>query len=71
MRYGFSGYDDELSNLIINQSHSPAVSPAVAVNPEATSNQSNDPGRLQPNHSFNVKPTFAFMMALFLILAIS
>ncbi|XP_019422081.1 PREDICTED: aspartyl protease family protein 1-like [Lupinus angustifolius] len=59
-------YDDELSNLPINRSHSPAVSPALAVNPEATSNPSNDP----PNHSFQIKPASVFMMASFLILAI-
>ncbi|CAL0331935.1 unnamed protein product [Lupinus luteus] len=59
-------YDDELSNLPINQSHSPAVSPALAVNPEATSNPSNDP----PNHSFQIKPASVFMMASFLLLAI-
>ena len=65
-------YDDELSNLNINQSHSPAISPAIAVNPEATSNVSNnDPGRLLPSHSFNLRPSFVFMMALFFILAIS
>ncbi|XP_016201425.1 aspartyl protease family protein 1 [Arachis ipaensis] len=61
-------YDDELSNLNINQSHSPAISPAIAVNPEATSNVSNNnPGRLQPSHSFNLRPSFVFVMALFFI----
>ncbi|TKY70297.1 Aspartic proteinase protein 1 [Spatholobus suberectus] len=62
-------YDDELSTLPVNRSYSPAVSPAIAVNPEATSNQSNDPV-VSPNLSFKIKPTPAFMMALFLLLAI-
>ncbi|MCI90566.1 hypothetical protein A2U01_0111859, partial [Trifolium medium] len=42
MRYDMfllSGYDDELSNLPVNGTHAPAVSPAIAVNPEPTSNQ--------------------------------
>ncbi|XP_061367723.1 aspartyl protease family protein 1-like [Gastrolobium bilobum] len=63
-------YDDEFSNLPINPSHSPAVSPAMAVNPEATSNQSTDPERLPSSHSFKIKPSFAFLMAIFLLLAI-
>ncbi|KAK7406859.1 hypothetical protein VNO78_08493 [Psophocarpus tetragonolobus] len=62
-------YDDELSTLPINRSHSSAIPPAIAVNPEATSNQSNDPV-LSPNLSAKIKPTSAFMMALFLLLAI-
>ncbi|MED6220475.1 hypothetical protein PIB30_045186 [Stylosanthes scabra] len=65
-------YDDELANLNINQSHSPAISPAIAVNPEATSNvSSNDPGKMLPSHSFNLRPNFAFVLPLFFILAIS
>lgn len=60
-------YDDELSTLPINRSHSPAVTPAIAVNPEATSNQSNDP---LTNLSFKMKPTSASMVAFFLLLAI-
>ncbi|RDX70490.1 Aspartyl protease family protein 1, partial [Mucuna pruriens] len=59
-------YNDEFSTLPINRSHSPATSPAIAVNPEATSN---DPV-LSPNLSFKIKPTSAFMMSLFLLLAI-
>ena len=47
----FTGYVDELSTLAINRSNSPAISPAIAVNPEETSNQSNDP-ELSPNLSF-------------------
>nr|KYP66627.1 Aspartic proteinase-like protein 1 [Cajanus cajan] len=62
-------YDDALSTLPTNRLHSPAISPAIAVNPEATSNQSNNPLQ-SPNLSFKIKPTSAFMMALFLLLAI-
>ncbi|KAJ7944119.1 aspartyl protease family protein 1-like [Quillaja saponaria] len=59
-------YDDEFSNTLpINRSHSPAISPALAVNPEATSNQSSIAGTTPPNHSHNLAPfTFAFIMAL-------
>ncbi|KAK7360256.1 hypothetical protein VNO77_02239 [Canavalia gladiata] len=53
--------DDVLSTLPINPSHSPAVSPAIAVNPVATSNPSSNP----PNRSFRVKPTLTFMMMTF------
>ncbi|KAG4988040.1 hypothetical protein GLYMA_11G080400v4 [Glycine max] len=62
-------YVDELSTLAINRSNSPAISPAIAVNPEETSNQSNDP-ELSPNLSFKIKPTSAFMMALLVLLTI-
>ncbi|XP_014631132.1 aspartyl protease family protein 1 isoform X2 [Glycine max] len=62
-------YDDELSTLPINRSNTPAISPAIAVNPEARSSQSNNPV-LSPNLSFKIKPTSAFMMALFVLLAI-
>ncbi|XP_027345678.1 aspartyl protease family protein 1-like [Abrus precatorius] len=59
--------DDVLTNTLpINPSHSPAVSPAIAVNPVATSNPSSNP----PNSSFMIKPIFTFMMVLFLLLAI-
>ncbi|RDY06630.1 Aspartyl protease family protein 1, partial [Mucuna pruriens] len=61
------GYDDVLSNTSpINPSLSPAVSPAIAVNPVATSNPSINP----PNRSFRIKPTFIFMMLLFPLSAI-
>ncbi|KAG5060945.1 hypothetical protein JHK87_001974 [Glycine soja] len=62
-------YDDELSTLPINRSNTPAISPAIAVNPEARSSQSNNPV-LSANLSFKIKPTSAFMMALFVLLAI-
>ncbi|CAJ1930518.1 unnamed protein product [Sphenostylis stenocarpa] len=60
-------YDDELSTLPANRSRSSAIPPAIAVNPEATSNQ---PNELSPNLSFKIKPTSAFVMVLFLFLAI-
>jgi len=62
----FTGYDDELSTLPVNRSHS-AIPPAIAVNPEATSNQ---PNELSPNLSFKIKPTSALTMAFFLLLTI-
>lgn len=65
-----SGYDDELTNLPSNRSQSPAVSPAMAVNPEVTSNQSNEPERPSSGHSFKIKPAFAFTTAFLLLLAI-
>ncbi|XP_047166685.1 aspartyl protease family protein 1-like [Vigna umbellata] len=60
-------YDDELSTLPVNRSHSSAIPPAIAVNPQATSNQ---PNELSPNLSFKIKPTSVLMVALFLLLAI-
>jgi hypothetical protein len=63
-------YDDELSSLPVNRTHAPAVSPAIAVNPEPTSNQSNDPEKLPSSHSFKIKPTFAFIVSLLLLLAL-
>ncbi|CAJ2646664.1 unnamed protein product [Trifolium pratense] len=63
-------YEDELSNLPVNRTHAPAVSPAIAVNPEPTSNQSNDPEKLPSSHSFKIKPAFAFIVALLLLLAL-
>ncbi|ESW29866.1 hypothetical protein PHAVU_002G105200 [Phaseolus vulgaris] len=60
-------YDDEFSTLPVNRSHSSAIPPAIAVNPEATSNQ---PNELSPNLSFKIKPTSALIMALFLLLTI-
>ncbi|XP_027360318.1 aspartyl protease family protein 1-like isoform X2 [Abrus precatorius] len=62
------GYD-ELSTLPTNRSHSPAVSPALAVNPEATSNQSNDSVE-SPNRSYKIQPISVFMVAIFLLFAI-
>ncbi|KAJ1403904.1 Xylanase inhibitor, C-terminal [Sesbania bispinosa] len=61
-------YDDELSNFPTNRTQAPAVSPAMAVNPQSTSNQSND--SLRPSYSFKIKPTFVFTMALFLLVTI-
>ena len=67
----FSGYDDVLTNTSpTNKSHSPAVSPAMAVNPVVSSGPSSNPESLSPSHSFRIKPTFAFMIALFLVLTI-
>lgn len=63
-------YDDELTNLPSNRSQPPAVSPAMAVNPEVTSNQSNEPERPSSGHSFKIKPAFAFTTAFLLLLAI-
>ncbi|KAJ1380039.1 Peptidase family A1 domain, partial [Sesbania bispinosa] len=55
--------EEVLSNTLpINPSHSPVVSPAMAVNPVATSNPSSNPGRLSPNRSFRMKPALAFMV---------
>lgn len=66
-----SGADEVLSNTSpIKPSHSPAVSPAIAVNPVATSNPSSNPGRLSPSLSFRMKPTFAYMVVLFTLSAI-
>lgn len=59
-------YDDVLSNTSPVPSHSPAVSPALAVDPVATSNPSINP----PNRSFRIKPTLTFMMVVFPLLAI-
>jgi len=64
-----SGYDDELSSLPVNRSHAPAVSPAMAVNPEIQSNPSNGP-QLPSSHSFKIEPAFAFTVAIILLLAI-
>ncbi|KAK7262992.1 hypothetical protein RJT34_30576 [Clitoria ternatea] len=59
--------DDVLSDSIpIKPSHSPAIAPAIAVNPVATSNPSINP----PNSSFRIKPTFTIMIILFSLLAI-
>ncbi|KAI4314717.1 hypothetical protein L6164_027597 [Bauhinia variegata] len=60
-------YSVELSDTVpFNPSHSPAVSPAMAVNPVATSNQSNT-----PNSSPKINPfSFAFIVALLPLLAI-
>jgi len=58
----FTGYDDELSTLPVNRSHSSAIPPAIAVNPQATSNQANE---LSPNLSFKIKPSSVLMVALF------
>ncbi|QCD91148.1 aspartyl protease family protein 1-like [Vigna unguiculata] len=55
-------YDDELSTLPVNRSHSSAIPPAIAVNPQATSNQANE---LSPNLSFKIKPSSVLMVALF------
>ncbi|TKY58311.1 Aspartic proteinase protein 1 [Spatholobus suberectus] len=58
---------DVLSNTSpIKPSPSPAVSPAIAVNPVAVSNPSTNP----PNRSFRIKPTVSFMMMLFPLLVI-
>ncbi|KAL2348645.1 hypothetical protein Fmac_002645 [Flemingia macrophylla] len=59
-------YGNEFSTLPINRSHSPAISPAIAVNPEAKSNDTSQ----SPNLSFKITPTYAFMMTLFLLLSI-
>ncbi|KAK7376149.1 hypothetical protein VNO78_35003 [Psophocarpus tetragonolobus] len=62
-----SNCSEVLSNTSpIKPSPSPAVSPAIAVNPVATSNPSNYP----PNQSFMTKPTFTFFMVLFSLLVI-
>ncbi|KAL2966328.1 hypothetical protein AAZX31_16G110000 [Glycine max] len=60
--------DDVLSNTspINTPSHSPAVSPAIAVNPVARSNPSINP----PNRSFMIKPTFTFVVVLLPLIAI-
>ncbi|CAJ1942297.1 unnamed protein product [Sphenostylis stenocarpa] len=60
--------DDELSNTppINHPSHSPVVSPAIAVDPVATSNPSINP----PNRSCIIKPTFTFILLLFSLLLI-
>ncbi|KAI5438697.1 aspartyl protease family protein 1 isoform X2 [Lathyrus oleraceus] len=63
-------YDDELSSLPANRSYAPGISPAMAVNPEKTSNQSNNPERLPSSHSLKIKPAFAFTVAISLLLAI-
>lgn len=60
--------DDVLSSTPpIKPAHSPAISPATAVNPVATSDPSSNP---PPNPSFRIKPNFTFMMILFPLLAI-
>ncbi|XP_061376415.1 aspartyl protease family protein 1-like [Gastrolobium bilobum] len=59
-------YADVVSN---KPSRSPAVSPASAVNPVATDPSQNS-GRLSPNSSFRMKPSFAFMVVFFTLLAI-
>ncbi|XP_058777752.1 aspartyl protease family protein 1-like isoform X1 [Vicia villosa] len=61
---------DELSSLPVNRSYAPAVSPAMAVNPQRTSNQSNGPEVTPSSHSLKIKPAFAFTVAIFLLLAI-
>lgn len=63
-------YDDELSSLPVNRSHAPAVSPAMAVNPEIQSNPSNGPQRLPSSHSFKKEPALTFTVAIILLLAI-
>ncbi|CAI8588543.1 unnamed protein product [Vicia faba] len=61
---------DEVSSLPVNRSYAPAVSPATAVNPEKTSNQSNGPEIIPSSHSLKIKPAFAFTVSIFLVLAI-
>ncbi|CAK8540045.1 unnamed protein product [Lathyrus sativus] len=70
LRWRESNCYDELSSLPVNRSYAPAVSPAMAVNPAKTSNQSNDPERTPSSHSLKIKPAFAFTVAIFLLLAI-
>ncbi|CAK8562085.1 unnamed protein product [Lathyrus sativus] len=63
--------DEVLSNTRpINKSHSHAVSPAIAVNPVARSEPSSNTGRFSPSQSFRMKPTFAYMVLLFSLIAI-
>jgi hypothetical protein len=62
--------DEVLSNTIpINKSHPPAISPAIAVNPVARSDPSSNTGRFSPSQSFRMKPTFAYMVVLFTLIA--
>ncbi|KAF7809620.1 aspartyl protease family protein 1-like [Senna tora] len=69
-----SCYDDEFSNTLdVSTAQSPAVSPALAVNPAATSNQSETLRPQTPNnHSSKIKPfALAFLMVLFPLFSIS
>ncbi|CAL0313251.1 unnamed protein product [Lupinus luteus] len=65
-----SCYDVLSDSSPINPSHSPAVSPAMAVNPVSTPNPSSNPERVSPNSSFRMKPSLAFMITLFSLIAI-
>ncbi|XP_058775679.1 aspartyl protease family protein 1-like [Vicia villosa] len=58
-------YDDELSSLPVDQSDAPTGSPAMAVIPERTSNQSNGPEIIPSSHSLKIKPAFVFTVAIF------
>ncbi|CAL5197452.1 unnamed protein product [Lathyrus oleraceus] len=63
--------DEVLSNTRpISKSNSPAVSPAIAVNPVARSEPSSNNGRFSPSQSFRMKASFAYMVLLFSLIAI-
>ncbi|XP_050886030.1 aspartyl protease family protein 1-like [Lathyrus oleraceus] len=63
--------DEVLSNTRpINKSHSLAVSPAIAVNYMARPEPSSNTGRFSPSQSFRMKPSFAYMVLLFSLIAI-
>lgn len=73
MRYGFPGYDGEVTNLspispAVSPSNSPAISPAMAVNPEPSSSISNQSEIVRPqtpNYSPKMKPfALSFLMVL-------